>query len=104
MESEAPAEETKDNTWAQYLVGKKFDILWNGKNQFAIYFKFNEDGSVESNQTMFNNAPWIALSNNQFTLGRKNTSKVLWQFKDTTYTEAFRTDKPLYGMRFSKIQ
>lgn len=104
MESDNPAEEAKDTTCAQHLRGRKFDVLMNNTNAFAIYFRFKEDGTVECNQTMFNKAPWNAINQNQFTLGRKNGSEVLWQFKNRDWNEAFRTDKPIYGMRLSKIQ
>ena len=88
----------------EMLINKKFDILWNGKPSFDVYFKFLPNGIMESNQTMFNGQPWEAVQNNQFTAERKNGSKVLWQFKDETGQEAFRTDRKLYGMRLSKYQ
>ena len=40
-----------------------------------------------------------AVSGNQFEIGRKNGSFVLWEFTDQTEREAFRTDKKLFGMR-----
>ena len=86
------------------LINKKFDILWNGKPSFDVYFKFLPDGIMESNQTMFNGQPWEAVESNQFTAERKNGTKVIWQFKDETGKEAFRTDRPLFGMRLSKKQ
>merc|ERR1719433_1508912 len=86
------------------LINKKFDILWNGKPTLDVYFKFLANGKMESNQTMFNGQPWRAVKNNQFAAKRKNDSEVLWQFKDKTGQEAFRTDRKHYGMRLSKNQ
>lgn len=89
------------STCAGKLVDRTrtFDILWNGKNQFAIHFAFHADGTMSSNQTMFDGAPWEAVSKKQFKVGRKNGSFVLWEFSDASGREAFRTDKTLYGMR-----
>jgi hypothetical protein len=84
------------------LAGKTFDVLWNGNNQFAIHFAFHADGTMSSNQAMFDGAPWHPTSLLQFDLGRKNGSFVLWEFRDATEREAFRTDKKLYGMRLKK--
>ena len=86
------------------LRGNKFDILWNGKPSFDVYFKFLGDGTVESNQSMFNKQPWKALSGKQFALMRKNGSDVIWQFSDKAGREAFRTDKKLVGMRLKETK
>ena len=84
------------------LKDKAFDILWNGTPSLGVYFKFLDDGTVESNQSMFNGQPWEVVNRNQFALSRKNGSLVLWEFKDDTGQEAFRTDKKLYGMKLKK--
>ena len=84
---------------ADKLAGRTFEILWNGSNQFAIHFVFHANGTLNSNQTMFDGAPWRPVSRSQFELGRKNGSFVLWEFTDKTGREAFRTDKKLFGMR-----
>lgn len=81
------------------LTGRTFDILWNGSDQFLVHFTFHADGTMNSNQTMFDGAPWRAVNRKQFEVGRKNGSFVLWEFTDMTGREAFRTDKKLYGMK-----
>ena len=86
------------------LAGRTFDILWNGKNQFLVHFEFKADGTIHSNQTMFDGAPWRAVKGNQFEVGRKNGSFVLWEFMDEMGREAFRTDRKLFGMRLTKNQ
>lgn len=87
---------------ADKLAGRTFDVLWNGSNQFAVYFQFHADGTMNSNQTMFDNAPWRAVSRSTFEVGRKNGSFVLWEFKDATGLEAFRTDRKLFGLRLKR--
>ena len=57
---------TEGSTCAHWLVNNKFDILMSGKNEFAIYWLFKADGTVESNQTMFNNAAYRPINANQF--------------------------------------
>ena len=87
----------------QMLTDNKYDILWNGVPSFGYYFKFLANGIVESNQTMFDGLPWKAVNDKQFTINRKNGSQVLWEFKSLkTGSEAFRTDKPLFGLRLVK--
>ena len=60
MESNVGLDPT--GTCHNLLLEKKFDILWNGSNQFAVYFKFKSNRIVECNQTMFDKAPWRAIS------------------------------------------
>ena len=49
---------------AAKLSGNTFDILMNGANQFLIHFKFHANGTMSSNQTMFEGAPWRAVNKN----------------------------------------
>lgn len=86
-------------TCEEKLRGKKFDVLWNSAPSLDVQFEFLSDGTVVSNQTMFNGQPWRAVNANQFELSRKNGCSVLWQFKGITSNEAFRTDKQMYGLR-----
>ena len=80
--------------------GKKYDILFNNTNAFAIHYIFNTNGTISCNQTMFDKAPYTILNKNEWDVARKNGSKVLWRWKSET--EAFRVDKPVYSMRLAK--
>ena len=64
----------------RYTEEKKYDILYNGTNAFAIWFRFRSDGTLESNQTMFNKCKFNITNANEFELPRKNGSKVLWRW------------------------
>ena len=52
---------------------------------------------------MYDKAPYKVTSAKNFELKRKNGSTVVWEFKNSSGQEAFRVDKPIYGMRLAKV-